>query len=417
MLVKVLLALTVIMITARIVGSLFSRINQPAVIGEVVGGILLGPSLLGRIAPETAAVLLPAETAPVLNVISQLGVILYMFLVGLELDLGVLRTRLSTTVVISQASIVVPFALGAALALVLFESLSPGGVTFSSFVLFFGVSMSITAFPVLARILGDRGLQKTPMGTLALTCAAINDAIAWCLLAFVVGVMQATPMAAIRTVGLTFVYIAVMLTMGRTLVVRAVTRLDRSAHIGEQTLAFVLVAVLLSAVATEFIGIHAIFGAFLLGAIIPHHSRVSKLAHERLADIVRVLFLPAFFAFTGLRTEIGLLEGVQDWLLCGVIIIVAIVGKFGGTTVAARLMGLDWRDSAALGILMNTRGLVELIVLNIGLDLGVVTPRLFTMLVIMALVTTMATSPILMWLLRDRPWRVISSSSAQPIIR
>ena len=404
MLVKVLLALTVIMITARVVGLLFARLNQPAVIGEVVGGIILGPSLLGRLSPEAAAFLLPADAAPFLGVIAQIGVILYMFLIGLELDLGVLRARLSMTIVVSQASIVVPFALGGALALVLFESLAPAGVPFSSFLLFIGVSMSITAFPVLARILGDRGLQKTPMGILALTCAAINDAIAWCLLAFVVGVMQATPVAAIRTVALTFLYIALMLTVGRAIVVRAVARLDRSARIGEQTLALVLVGVLLSAVATEFIGIHAIFGAFLIGAIIPHHSQVSAQAHQRLADIVRVMFLPAFFAFTGLRTEIGLLDSVQDWLLCGVIIVVATVGKFGGTTLAAKVMGLDWRDSAALGILMNTRGLVELIVLNIGLDLGVITPRLFTMLVIMALVTTMMTSPVLMALLRKHPW-------------
>lgn len=404
MLVKVLLALTVIMITARVVGWIFAHFNQPAVIGEVVGGILLGPSLLGHLAPEAAAFLLPPDAAPFLGVIAQIGVILYMFLIGLELDLGVLRARLSMTIVISQASIVVPFALGGALAFGLFESLAPAGVPFSSFLLFIGVSMSITAFPVLARILGDRGLQKTPMGILALTCAAINDAIAWCLLALVVGVMQATPLAAIRTVGLTFLYIALMLTVGRAIVVRAVARLDRSARIGEQTLAFVLAGVLLSAVATEFIGIHAIFGGFLIGAIIPHHSQVAALAHQRLADIVRVMFLPAFFAFTGLRTEIGLLESVRDWLLCGVIIVVATVGKFGGTTLAAKVMGLDWRDSAALGILMNTRGLVELIVLNIGLDLGVITPRLFTMLVIMALVTTMATSPILMALLKKRPW-------------
>jgi Kef-type K+ transport system membrane component KefB len=412
MLVKVLLALTVIMITARVVGLLFARLNQPAVIGEVVGGIILGPSLLGRLSPETAAFLLPADAAPFLGVIAQIGVILYMFLIGLELDLGVLRSRLSMTIVISQASIVAPFALGGALAFMLFDSLAPAGVPFSSFLLFIGVSMSITAFPVLARILGDRGLQKTPMGTLALTCAAINDAIAWCLLAFVVGVMQATPLAAIRTVGLTFLYIALMLTVGRAIVVRAVARLDRSARIGEQTLALVLVGVLLSAVATEFIGIHAIFGAFLIGAIIPHHSQVSAQAHQRLADIVRVMFLPAFFAFTGLRTEIGLLQNVEDWMLCGVIIVVATVGKFGGTTLAAKAMGLDWRDSAALGILMNTRGLVELIVLNIGLDLGVITPRLFTMLVIMALVTTIMTSPILMALLKKRPWVEAARRSA-----
>jgi Kef-type K+ transport system membrane component KefB len=400
MLLSVLLALTVIMVTARAVGYLFSKINQPAVIGEVVGGILLGPSLLGRIAPEVQAFVLPPDAAPILGVISQLGVILYMFLVGLELDLGVLRDSITSTIVISLSAIVVPFALGTMLALGLPESLAPAGIDRTSFVLFIGVALSITAFPVLARILGDRGLQRTPLGTRALTCAAINDAIAWCLLAFAVSVMQATPSEALRTAALTALYIAAMLTVGRTLATAAVERLDRSARIGEQSVALVLVAVLLSAVATEFIGIHAIFGAFLLGTIIPHDSKVSAQVTERIADIVRVMFLPAFFAFTGLRTEIGLIESGEDWALCGLIVAVATAGKFGGTAIAARLSGMPWRDSAALGALMNTRGLVELIVLNIGLDLGVITPRLFTMLVIMALVTTMMTSPILTTLIR-----------------
>ncbi len=410
MLVKVLLAMTVIIITARVLGLLFKRLNQPAVIGEVIGGILLGPSLLGRIAPEAAAFVLPPDAAPVLGILSQLGVILFMFLVGLELDLGVVRTKLSSTIVISQASIIAPFALGSLVALVLYDS-APAGVPFLSFVLFIGVSLSITAFPVLARILQDRRLQRTAMGTMALTCAAINDAIAWCLLAFVVGVMQDTIADAIRTVGLTFLYIGLMLTVGRTIVVAVVRRLDASARIGEQSLALVLIAVLLSAVATEFIGIHAIFGAFLLGAIIPHESRVSTQVHDRLADVVRVLFLPAFFAFTGMRTELGLVHTLGDWLTCGLIIAAATAGKFGGTTLAARACGIDWRDSAALGILMNTRGLVELIVLNIGLELGVLTPRLFTMLVIMAVVTTMMTSPILVALLRKRPWTEVSTAA------
>jgi len=406
MLLSVLVALTVIMVTARIVGAVFKRLGQPAVIGEVVGGILLGPSLLGRISPEAAAVLLPAEAAPFLGVISQLGVILYMFLVGLELDLRVLQSRAVVTAAISISSIVVPFGLGMALAGALFEPLAPAGVGFTSFALFLGVSMAITAFPVMARILGDQGLQRTPMGVVALTCAAINDAIAWCLLAFVVGVTQSTTSAAVQTLVLTALYIGLMLTAGRRIMAALISRFDQSPRIGERSLALVLVAVLLSAVATEFIGIHAIFGAFLLGAIIPHDSVVARHVTERLEDIVRVMFLPAFFAFTGLRTEIGLVQGVDDWLWCAAIIGVATAGKFGGTVVASKLVGLDWRDSAALGILMNTRGLVELIVLNIGLDLGVISPRLFTMLVIMALVTTMMTAPILSRLLRARPWAV-----------
>lgn len=404
MLLSVLVALTVIMVTARLMGALFKRLNQPAVMGEVVGGLLLGPSLLGRVSPEAAAALLPAESAPFLGVISQLGVILYMFLVGLELDLHVLRNQVAMTAMISVTSIVVPFAMGAGLAWVLFEPLATTGIGFTPFALFLGVSMSITAFPVLARILSDRGLQRTQMGIIALTCAAINDAIAWCLLAFVVGVTQATPGAAAQTVILTALYVVLMLTVGRRIMTSAVARFDTSPRIGERSLALVLVAVLLSAVATEFIGIHAIFGAFLLGAIIPHESVIARHVTDRLQDIVRVMFLPAFFAFTGLRTEIGLVNTAGDWVLCGVIIAVATAGKFGGTVFASKAAGLDWRDSAALGILMNTRGLVELIVLNIGLDLGVISPRLFTMLVIMALATTLMTSPILARLLRARPW-------------
>lgn len=395
MLLSVLLALTVIMLTARLVGALFARFHQPAVIGEVVGGILLGPSLLGRLAPDLQAAILPAEIAPVVGVIAQLGVILYMFLVGLELDLGALRGSVSKTVTIALAAIVVPFAFGAILALALQEALGAAAIDRTSFVVFMGVALSITAFPVLARILEDRGMQRTPLGVLALTCAAINDAIAWCMLAFAVSLMQATPAAAIRTAALTALYIGVMLTAGRSLARAAVARLDRSAHLGEQSVAVVLVAVLLSSVATEFIGIHAIFGAFLIGTIIPHDSQVAARATERIADIVRVMFLPAFFAFTGLRTELGLIASGGDWLMCALIVAVATAGKFGGTAAAARLTGVPWRDSAALGALMNTRGLVELIVLNIGLDLGVITPRLFTMLVIMALATTMMTSPLL----------------------
>jgi Kef-type K+ transport system membrane component KefB len=411
-LVKVLIAMTVIIITARVMGVLFKRFNQPAVIGEVVGGILLGPSLLGRIAPDAAAFILPADAAPFLGILSQLGVILFMFMVGLELDLGVLKTRARTTIAISNAGIIVPFALGAVLARAIYADYAPAGVAFTPFMLFIGVSMSITAFPVLARILRDRGLQRTPMGSMALTCAAIDDATAWCLLAFVVGVTEATTGGAVITLVLTVIYVTLMLTAGRHIMKRVVPRLDASISVSEQSLTIVLVAVLLSAVTTEYIGVHAIFGAFVFGAIIPHQSAIARHVRDRIEDIVRIMLLPAFFAFTGMRTQVALVEGVNDWVMCLLIIAVATAGKFGGATLAARLSGLGWRDSAALGILMNTRGLVELIVLNIGLDLGVLTPRLFTMLVIMALVTTMLTSPVLMALLRKKPWVESSSSAA-----
>ena len=395
MLLSVLLALTAIMVTTRLMGALFRKLNQPPVIGEVIGGIMLGPSLLGRFAPELQGLILPTEAVPIIGIIAQIGVLLYMFLVGLELDLSVLRGRAGATIAISNAGIVIPFSLGALLAWQIYEGYAPDNVSLPSFALFLGVSMAITAFPVLARILGDKQLQKTPMGILALTCAAIDDVSAWCLLAFVVSVTQDAPGGAVTTTLLTAAYIGVMLTFGRSMMATIVKRLDTTKHIGEHALTLVLLAVLVSSIATEYIGVHAIFGAFLLGAVIPHESAIAAHVRIRIEDLVRVSLLPAFFAVTGLRTQVGLLQTVEEWLLCGVIILVATSGKFGGVTLMARATGLNWRDSATLGILMNTRGLVELIVLNIGLDLGVISPQLFAMLVLMALVTTMMTSPVL----------------------
>ena len=403
-LLHVLLALSVVIVTARAMGAVFKFVGQPPVIGEVVGGILLGPSFLGRVAPETYSFLLPPSAAPFLGIIAQLGVIFYMFVVGLELDLKVLRRSGHSTLAISHASIVVPFLLGAWLAMPLFTRYAPPGVSFTSFSLFIGVSMSITAFPVLARILTDKGINKTRMGTIALTCAAVDDVTAWCLLAFVVSIVQAKLGGAVITLVLTLIYIAAMFFIAGPLVRRLVPWLEKFDTLTEGGVAIFFVGLLLSALATEFIGIHAIFGAFLLGAITPHNSRVAKELTDRIEDLVRIMFLPAFFAFTGMRTEIGLLSSQEDWILCGYLILVASVGKFGGSLVAARLTGLGWRDSAALGILMNTRGLVELIVLNLGLDFVVIGPELFTMLVIMALVTTFMTSPILQLITRNAPW-------------
>lgn len=404
-LLHVLLALAVVIIMARGVGSLFKLMKQPPVIGEVIGGIMLGPSLLGRIAPDVYSFVLPASSAPFLGVIAQLGVILYMFLVGLELDLKVLRKSGHATLAISHASILVPFCLGAWLALSLYGEFAPTGVKFTSFALFLGVSMSITAFPVLARLLTDQKIQKTRMGTLALTCAAVDDVSAWCLLAFVVSIAQAKIGGAFLTLGLSITYITLMFVVARPLIRRLVPWLEKFDRMTEGGMAIVFVALLLSALATEVIGIHAIFGAFLLGAITPHDSRVANELTQRLEDLVRIMFLPAFFAFTGMRTQIGLLSTQRDWAVCGLIIVVATFGKFGGTTIAAKLSGLQWREASALGILMNTRGLVELIVLNIGLDMGVLSPTLFAMLVVMALVTTFMTTPILSLIGRGTPWK------------
>jgi Kef-type K+ transport system membrane component KefB len=395
-LVHVLLALTIIILTARLMGALFSRLRQPAVIGEVLAGILLGPSLLGRVAPEVSHFVLPKTVAPFLGILSQVGVILYMFFVGLELDIGSLRRRTHATVAISHASIVVPFLMGSALALLLYPRLSSSDVPFSYFALFLGVAMSVTAFPVLARILTDRNVHRSRLGTIALTCAAVDDVTAWCLLAFVVSVVNAKVGGAFLTTGLTLLYMGGMLLVARPIVRRWVQAFEeRGNPIGKSVMTVVFAAMLLSALITELIGIHAIFGAFAVGALVPAQSRLARELTQRLEDFIVVLLLPAFFAFTGMRTRIELVSGAEHWLLCGLVLAVACAGKFGGSFTAARLTGMGWRDSASIGVLMNTRGLMELVVLNIGLDLRVISPTLFAMLVIMALVTTFATTPAL----------------------
>ena len=374
-----LIALTVVVIAGRILGRLFVYIHQPPVIAEVIAGILLGPSLLGQISPEAYAYILPGTVAPFLGVVAQLGVILYMFLVGLELNPDHLRGQVHATVATSHASIVVPFVLGSGLSLYLYPRFATSDVPFTNFALFIAIAMSITAFPVLARILAERNMMRTRLGVVAITCAAVDDVTAWCLLAFVVGVVQAKADGAL---------VVALLTPGlhRLHVFRrpAAHRQD-GACVGPQSHPGRDCACarrrIVRALTTEAIGVHAVFGAFMLGAVIPHDSTLARSLKESLENVVTILLLPAFFAFTGMRTEIGLLSGWHEWAVCGLIIMVAVAGKFGGTLVAAKATGLNWRDSAGLGVLMNTRGLMELIVLNIGLDLGVISPTLFTMMV------------------------------------
>ena len=396
-LLRVLIALTAVIVVGLILAKCFAYLGQPPVIGEVIAGILLGPSLLGQ---EVSSLILPTTIAPFLGVIAQLGVILYMFTVGLSLQGEKLKRRARAAVAISHASIVVPFLLGALLALNLYPQLSSREVPFTSFALFMGVAMSITAFPVLARILTDRGMMHTELGILAVSCAATDDVTAWCLLAFVVAVAKSRPDQGVMVAAATVAYIGAMLLVMRPLLRRVIARWE-SDHLPRNAVAFVFIALLVSSLATEAIGIHAIFGAFLLGAVIPADSVVARTLSRQLESVVTVLLLPSFFAFTGMRTRIDLLSGIDQWLICGLIILVATLGKFGGTVVAARLTGLDWRNTMALGTLMNTRGLMELIVLNIGLDLQVISPVLFAMMVIMALTTTMITAPVLRWLIPE----------------
>lgn len=388
-----LLALAAVVVIGRLFGRVLARFGQPPVIGDIVAGIALGPSLLGLVSPAASLSILPPPVAPYLSVVAQLGVIIYMFLVGLELNPAVIRGQMRATVATALASVVVPFGLGAALAVYLYPRLSTAAVPFGHFALFLGIALSITAFPVLARILDDRGMTGTRLGTAALTCAAIADVVAWCLLAFVVGVVQARVGSLFVVAGLTVGFVAVMFFVVRPLFRRlSVPSRGRSAH---DVVALALASMLLAALATETIGVHAIFGAFLLGAVIPHDGELARSLERSLGDLATVLLLPAFFAVTGMRTEVGLLSGGSQWAICGLIVLVATVGKFGGTFAAARLTGMDGRHAGGLGVLMNTRGLMELVVLNIGLDLGVISSTLFTMLVVMALVTTLATTPIL----------------------
>jgi len=389
-----LLALAAVAVVGRLLGALFRFIGQPPVMGEIVGGILIGPSLLGWVAPQAYSYLLPQTVAPYLGLVAQLGGSLSRCLVGLELTPALLRRRVPVAAVTSLSSIFAPFVLGSALALYLYPRFSTSAVPFTSFALFLGLAMSITAFPVLARILSDRGMTRTELGTVALTCAAVDDVTAWCLLAFVSGVAQSSAEGAWLAAVLTLGFVAFMFVIVRPIAARAVRRSEDGGSI-HGAIALTLAALLIAALTTEAIGIHAIFGAFLFGAILPHESALARAMKQRLESLVTILLLPAFFAFTGMRTQIGLVTGWYEWMVCVLIIAVATAGKFGGTLIAGRATGLAWRQAAGLGVLMNTRGLMELIVLNVGLDLGVISPTLFTMLVLMALATTLATMPVL----------------------
>ncbi|WP_446876253.1 cation:proton antiporter [Phormidesmis sp. 146-33] len=396
--VQVLIQVLLVIGLSRIVGLGFRRIKQPLVIGEIVAGILLGPSLFGMVAPETAAAVFPPETIPFLGVLSQIGLIFFMFLIGLELDPKYLKNGLNTAILVSHVSILVPFSLGTILSLLLYPLVSSDGVSFTAFALFLGAAMSITAFPVLARIITENNLQNSRLGALALACAAVDDVTAWCLLALAIAVTRTNSMIeALPTILASVAYITLMATVGRKLLKHLATYYDRVGKLSQSVLAFIYMGVVVSAVTTELIGIHLIFGAFLLGAVMPKNPGLTRELAQKTEDFVLTFLLPIFFAYSGLRTQIGLLNRPILWGLCLLVVLVAIVGKYFGTYVAARVSGIDKRDASALGWLMNTRGLTELIVLNIGLSLGVISPLLFTMLVMMALVTTFMTSPLLEW--------------------
>ncbi len=397
-LVQLLLAITVVIGACKVVGWLAQRIGQPAVIGEITAGILLGPSVLGALWPSGAAVLLPKAVVPQLNVVAQLGVIFFVFLAGLELNTRLLRGRGRLALVVSHVSIALPFLLGVGLAMLAYTRFGTGG-GFLPFALFFGVSMSITALPVLVRILHEIGLFRSEIGVVALTCAVVDDVTAWSLLALVIALTTASSLVGVvLTVVLTAAFVALLGLVVRPLLRKFVAgasaaRLHRVAPLS-------VVGVLLCAMATEWIGVHAMFGAFVFGVVFPRDNPMATWLHDKAGGLTTALMLPLFFAYSGLRTDLGLLSGVGAWLWCAAILLVAVAGKFGGSALAARAVGENWNRSLQVGALMNCRGLTELVVLNIGLDLGVLSPTLFTMLVIMALVSTAMAAPLATWFAR-----------------
>lgn len=391
-----LVQVVIIIFVARVFGWIFKRLHQPAVIGEIIAGIALGPSLLGMYFPGFSENLFPPDTLGNLNLLSQIGLILFMFVVGMELDLSVLRSKAQNAVVISHASIIIPFSLGVGLSYFIYEQFAPDGIQFLSFALFMGIAMSITAFPVLARIIQEKGIQKTKLGTLVITCAAADDITAWCILAVVIAIVKAGSfVSAVYFIVLALLYVIAMIKVVRPFLKKVSDKHLKEENISKPIVTLFFLTLIISAYISEAIGIHSLFGAFMAGAIMPENKIFRKLFIEKVEDIAMVLLLPLFFVFTGLRTEIGLLNEMSLWGITFIIILVAVTGKFLGSALAARFVDQSWKDSLTIGALMNTRGLMELVVLNIGYDLGVLSPEIFTMMVIMALVTTMMTGPAL----------------------
>jgi Kef-type K+ transport system membrane component KefB len=394
------LQIATILLLGRIVSWLFRKLRQPGVVGEMVVGILLGPSVLGLFAPQISASLFPLASLGYLSSLSQIGLVLFMFLVGLELDLNQLRRLGRPAVITSLVSIIVPFFLGFLLAFYLYPRLSDQTVSFTGFALFMSIAMSITAFPVLARILNERNLLRTRVGSMAITCAAVDDVTAWCVLAGIMVIVRSPgselPMWLVL-IGL-IALIFSMLYIVRPLMSKLIPFYDNTDGLTHSQIALILLVVLGSALVTEYLGVHALFGAFLAGIVMPRHDKLPRELFQKIEAPITVLLLPIYFAFTGLRSSFFLIVDGKAWLYCLLIIALAVAGKLGAASISARMNGMSWREATAIGVLMNTRGLVELVILNIGLDLGILSPTLFSMMVLMALMTTLMTTPILGWI-------------------
>lgn len=395
-----------IIFVARIFGWICVKLKQPAVIGEMIAGIVMGPSLIGMYFPEFSQTLFPAQSLGNLQFLSQIGLILFMYIVGMEIDMKILRNKAHDAVVISHASIIIPFAMGMGLAYFIYEEFAPANVQFTSFGLFAGIAMSITAFPVLARIVQERGIHKTRLGTIVITCAAADDITAWCILAAVIAIVKAGSLgSALYTILLALAYVLLMIKIVRPFLKRIGDLYVTKDKLSKPIVAIFFLTLVISSYLTEVIGIYALFGAFIAGAIMPENVRFRNLFIEKVEDVALVLLLPLFFVFTGLRTQIGLLDEPYLWKIAGLIFAVAVIGKFVSSALAAKFVGQSWKDSLSIGALMNTRGLTELVALNIGYDLGVLSPELFSMFVIMALATTFMTGPtldLIGWLFKSK---------------
>ncbi len=387
--------IVVVVVLARLVGRLVRRVRQPQIAGEMLAGILLGPSVLGLVWPEAYAALFPLGSVRFLNAVAQLGLLLFMFIVGLELDLASLRVRSRAAVLASHTSIVMPLFLGVALSLLLYPRLSSAAVPFASFALFVGTALSVTAFPVLARLLVEHGIERTPLGQVAIACAAVDDVTAWCLLAFITAF--AHPDQGGLTVALAFLglvaHVAAMILVVRPLLARRLQPSVRDGALGPDAFAFVIAVALGSAWVTEALGVHALFGAFLAGAVMPRDASFVRGFRERNEDLLLVVLLPLFFVSSGIRTNVALLAGYLPLFL--LTLFVAVAGKMGGATIAMRMTGTSWREGLMLGTLLNARGLIGLVVLNVGYEARVISPAVYTTLVCVALATTFMTSPIL----------------------
>lgn len=385
-----------IVLVARLFGWICRKIGQPSVVGEIIAGIILGPSFAGMYFPEFSGLLFPTESLGNLQFLSQIGLIFFMFVIGMELDLKALRNKAHDAVIISHASIIIPFALGLGLAYFIYSSFAPAGVEFTSFGLFMGIAMSITAFPVLARIVQERGMHKTKLGTIVITCAAADDITAWCILAAVIAIVKAGSfVSSLYVIGMAAAYVILMLNVVKPFLKRVGDINATREKLNKPVVAIFFLTLLLSSYVSELIGIHALFGAFIAGAVMPENNKFRNIFIEKVEDVSVIVLLPLFFVFTGLRTQIGVLNDPELWKITGIIILVAVAGKFLGSALAAKFVGHNWKDSLSIGALMNTRGLMELVVLNIGFDLGVLSTEIFTIMVIMALVTTFMTGPAL----------------------